>query len=424
MILSFSVNHFRIFDHEVSVSFKPDLRTKFLSSNFVEIDNAPVLKAVGICGPNNSGKTCFIHAFRFLKECLSGKPQVIIPNLFGKSQEVDISVDFNNLDQTGWFSYSFSYDLVLRRFVKEQLSKLTFYENGSRHESVLFARDISSGNYTMKGGAEKSRFLPYISSETTLLEGIEVKEADNKELYTWKMALRKLADSIEILDISSGIPIEKTIETLKGEDAKTKDLILSFVKGADVSIEDFSYEKELRITDNVGKPIDEAVLQKVPVVDQFHLTTTYHGQKVPSLMFDSTGTKKIEALASYIAEAIAAKKVLVIDELDNGLYFSLTRAIVALFNNLANERGQLLFTTHDVTLIDTRVLMRKEQIYFTDRTKEGVRLFPLSDWKASDGVRETSDYAKMYMHGDFSSIPEPDFLSMLLKYLEENESAQ
>ena len=115
---------------------------------------------------------------------------------------------------------------------------------------------------------------------------------------------------------------------------------------------------------------------------------------------------------------------MVIDELDNGLYFSLTRAIVALFSNLANERGQLLFTTHDVTLIDTRVLMRKEQIYFTDRTKEGVRLFPLSDWKASDGVRETSDYAKMYMHGDFSSIPEPDFLSMLLKYLEENESAQ
>lgn len=421
MLLSFSVNHFRIFENEVSVSFKPDLRTKFLSSNFVQIDNAPVLKCVGICGPNNSGKTCFVHAFRFLKECLSGRPQNVIPSLFDKTQKIDIAVEFNNLDEKGWFSYSFTYDIRSRRFVKEQLNKLSFYESGAKHESILFARDVLEGKYTMKGGKDKSLFLPYISSETTLLEGIEVKKEDDEELYDWKMTLRKLGESIEVLDISSEIPIEKTIEILKGEDEKTKALILSFVKGADLSIEDFSYEKDVKITDNVGKPIDEAVLQKVPMMDQFHLTTTYRGLKVPSLMFDSTGTKKIEALASYIAEAIRAKKVLVIDELDNGLYFSMTRAIVALFNNLANERGQLLFTTHDVTLIDTKILMRKEQIYFTERNKEVARFIPLSDWKASDGVRETSDYAKMYMHGDFSSIPQPDFLSMLLEFLEENE---
>ena len=42
----------------------------------------------------------------------------------------------------------------------------------------------------------------------------------------------------------------------------------------------------------------------------------------------------------------------VIDELDAGLHFKLTRAVVALFNNALNEKAQLIFTTHDVTLLD------------------------------------------------------------------------
>ena len=39
-------------------------------------------------------------------------------------------------------------------------------------------------------------------------------------------------------------------------------------------------------------------------MEQIRLVSTYKGVKVPSLIFDSTGTKKIAALASYIIEGL------------------------------------------------------------------------------------------------------------------------
>ena len=43
-------------------------------------------------------------------------------------------------------------------------------------------------------------------------------------------------------------------------------------------------------------------------MDQIRLVSTYKGVQVPSMLFDSTGTKKIAALASYIIEGIEVKQ--------------------------------------------------------------------------------------------------------------------
>lgn len=51
------------------------------------------------------------------------------------------------------------------------------------------------------------------------------------------------------------------------------------------------------------------------------------------MIFDSTGTKKIAAMASYVIEALEQGRILVVDELDSSIHFKLTRAIVAMFNN-------------------------------------------------------------------------------------------
>ena len=90
---------------------------------------------------------------------------------------------------------------------------------------------------------------------------------------------------------------------------------------------------------------------------------------VPSIIFDSTGTKKIASIASYVIEALEKGRILVIDELDNSLHFRLTRAIVALFNNELNTNAQLICTVHDVSLLDCQNLFRKDQIWFTHKAQ-------------------------------------------------------
>ena len=89
----------------------------------------------------------------------------------------------------------------------------------------------------------------------------------------------------------------------------------------------------------------------------------YKGVHVPSMIFDSTGTKKIAAIASYVIEALEQGRILVVDELDSSIHFKLTRAIVAMFNNELNTSAQMIFTVHDINLMDCKRMFRNCLLY-------------------------------------------------------------
>ena len=54
--------------------------------------------------------------------------------------------------------------------------------------------------------------------------------------------------------------------------------------------------KNLQFIDNNKNIVKEEVLNNIPFIEQCKLISTYKGKDVPSLLFDLTGTKKIEAL--------------------------------------------------------------------------------------------------------------------------------
>lgn len=103
-------------------------------------------------------------------------------------------------------------------------------------------------------------------------------------------------------------------------------------------------------------------------MDQLRLISIHRGRPLPSIKFDSSGTKKIVALASYIVEALEKGKILIIDELDSGLQFKISREIISLFNNYINTSAQLICTTHDVSLLDIKTLFRKTKYGSLTRT--------------------------------------------------------
>ena len=230
-----------------------------------------------------------------------------------------------------------------------------------------------------------------------------------------KKAVTDFASKIDIVNMNN-IPIRKTIDMLKLSDEDSR-RIAKFVLNADLSLGD----DEVRIVFqevNAEKsvPQENALQQAAPLTEMFHLVSVYQGVPVPSILFDSTGTKKMAALASYVVSALKKGRILVVDELDNSLHFRLTRAIISLFNNELNENAQLIVTAHDISLLDCNSLFRKEQIWFTHKDKKRAYLYSLSDFTASeDKTRGTSDLVAKYRAGVFGALPEPDLFDTLLE---------
>lgn len=414
MILEVGFNNYKMFKNESIISFKADKRTKYLLTNTVEQNNVATLKALAIYGPNNSGKTKLITLFRIIKNVLKGNENFDCNNkLFGDEAETSIYIIYNNLDNNGWIKYECTYDSEKKIFVKEKLSTITYYSNGSPFENTIFEKSIFDKRLIVNG-EDDSKYLSILPNNKPFLYTINIEEGTFSVLKEWKDSLAKCSDEIEIFTMID-VPIQKTIDALKSDDEKKHKFINAFLKAADLSVKGFEYGNDIKIETN-GK-IEEKVLHEYSkVVDTFKLVTTYGNNKVPSLFYDSTGTKKIEAIASYIYEAISEGKILIVDELDNGLHFTLTRAIISAFNNMVNKKGQLIFTAHDLLLIDCKNLMRKDQIYFVSRKEESSYIMSLKLVTANgDGFREGDSLLKRYNHGDFGQIPLPNFIKEIVK---------
>ena len=319
---------------------------------------------------------------------------------------IAVMLGFNNL-------YGSSTDWISQHSVIPDYFRKIFYETGNSTIKNIYNRDNVEEKLLILG-TEHLDLLKILPSKKPFLYCVSLDNDTFSSLKTYLNSFVKFAESLEIIRLFN-IPIDNTINVLKGSDEKKKKFVLEFVKHADLSIEDFFYNDKTNFKGKDDEPITEKVLKQIDVIDQLKLFTKYGNKAVPSIFFDSTGTKKIEAIASYIYEAIVNGKTLIVDELDCGLHFKLSRAILSIFNSFANERGQLLFTAHDVELIASKLMMRKDQIYFSFRKDDLTsELFCLKDAPVKDGgPRSADDLLKHYNRGEFGYVPRPNFIKFL-----------
>lgn len=119
------------------------------------------------------------------------------------------------------------------------------------------------------------------------------------------------------------------------------------------------------------------------------------------LFDESEGTLKCMAIFMTAKLAINQGQLLFIDELNAKLHPLLLKYIVDLFNSSDNATGQLLYTSHDTTLLDRRYF-RRDQIWFVEKDKFGVSsLYALSDFK----IRTDASFEKDYLGGVYGGIP-------------------
>lgn len=411
MLVSLKFNNAYIFSQETSFSLKADMRNKRLSSNIIETSVDSVLKSACIYGSNNSGKTCLVRIIRALWSVILSQPGNVTPNLFSNNSVVSISCVFIQ-DEKEW-EYSFSLDTKTMEFIFERFVRIDYDQYRNSKEIVYFERDfINQKFYTKDASLQPSIHL--MGRKNILIHVVDV--ATLPYLEEARNVLMNFANKIVIVDMNN-IPLDNTIMMLKNHDSLQKDIV-SFIKNADLDLEDFKYEeKNLPFTLPEQRPSEDVIAMQIKqsFEDTLRLTSVYKGVPLPSLLFDSTGTKKIAALASYVVSALKNGLILVVDELDSSIHFKLTRSIVSMFNNELNDKAQLIFTAHDVSLMDCKKLFRKEQIWFVHKDEEGVYLYSLADFTAKDGVRDTTDIIEKYNRGVLGAIPDPDMIETLLQ---------
>lgn len=410
MILSISVNNFLVFGKQAGMSFIADKSIKKFYSNVCPQGQFDILKSACIYGANNVGKTCMLKAIAAVKAVLSDVDYSFPVNIFTDSSECKISVSFAH--EGGAYSYEFVYDSSLqdgqpRGFVYECMCRLLQSGDGTTAERI-FVRDCKSGQYYFEGDQALAELLSLVSCSNILIYTVNTQRyhaaAKCREILT------AFAHSIEVVDMNN-IPIDKTVSVLKNN-LSIRERTVELIKLADLDIDDYVYSDELSRPAAFRPQENVFSLPDCPE-DMYRLTSVHRGKAVRSLTFDSTGTKKMVAIASYIIEALTEGKILVVDEIDSSLHFKLTRAIVSLFNNELNERAQLIFTVHDVTLLDCRRLFRRDQIWFAAKQNGDVKLYPLSLFFAG-GSKAEGDVLEKYKSGDLGALPEPDLISVLL----------
>lgn len=411
MLVSLKFNNAYIFSQETSFSLKADMRNKRLSSNVIETSVDSVLKSACIYGSNNSGKTCLVRIIRALWSVILSQPGDVTPYLFSNNSVVSISCVFIQ-DEKEW-EYSFSLETKAMEFIFERFARIDYDQYRNSKEIVYFERDfINQKFYTKDASLQPSIHL--MGRKNILIHVVDV--ATLPYLEEARNVLMNFANKIVIVDMNN-IPLDNTIMMLKNHDSLQKDIV-SFIKNADLDLEDFKYEENnLPFKLPEQKPSEDVIAMQIKqsFEDTLRLTSVYKGVPLPSLLFDSTGTKKIAALASYVVSALKNGLILVVDELDSSIHFKLTRSIVSMFNNELNDKAQLIFTAHDVSLMDCKKLFRKEQIWFVHKDKEGVYLYSLADFTAKDGVRDTTDIIEKYNRGVLGAIPDPDMIETLLQ---------
>ena len=407
MILNLEFKNYRSFKGICSFTTEPT-SSKAKAENLCEVEtnaegNKKALKISLIFGANASGKTNiikFLYGFRRWVLNLDnrvGENITLYQPFKFDSTTVNAPIEFT----VEFIAQKVRYKYEVR-FTQLQVESesLISYPKGKLtllYERVSFPEGRESD--TIKFGSSLSTSKPFQVFKNQLLISKFLKDTPCEPITN---AAKYLADIV----ISNGFHED----TVLGEDKEmlrwlyshpdNKKMLAEFLTFADTGLADFQLEKRsdrVEVTGlhglyedgkNVGKTTD------LPLKEE------------------SFGTRALFIIGCHILQALQNGSPFFIDEMDSGLHSYITKLIVDIFKNerINKHNAQLVFTTHDVNLLDQNTI-RKDQIWFTEKDKNGVsEMFSLSDF---DDVREDTPFAKWYLNNKFGGVPSLQSLEKL-----------
>ena len=234
-----------------------------------------------------------------------------------------------------------------------------------------------------------SRQLKLIDTDAVLAKG--------GHCYVEEMKREKIADLLEKLDTGIG--------ELKLSEANEANLPLEIVE----EIQNDLMTNAASVIEIRGRNIRFYATQQNGMMVLQKLVPCHRredGVKQPfELGMEAQGTVRLlDILPAFLElEDPSVRPVYIIDELDRSWHYMLSKKLLGIYLRgcTKDSRSQLLFSTHDLMLMDQN-LFRRSEMFLTERSQEGVSsVFSLN----MPGLRYDKDIRKMYLQGALGGIP-------------------
>lgn len=391
MLVMFKFRNYGPFKEETVIDMRAVSSYKEHPYNLIKgHNNDALLKVVAIYGANASGKSNFVDAYAYFRTLVSdsfsqnNKNQndsllegFYYPFYFDdESYDTDTEFEATYHLADNEYRYGFIYNPECIKY--EWLYKRSL-STGRQSRIIERSPDTFELGASVKKSCEK--YLNDIDSDVLALSFFSSLKLKTQVFTETAYCISDILPLPLTDNNSTNAMIKLYFEKDFDEDEKPN--LLAFLRGIDVGIKDIEVEKNK---------------DKVAV-------TTYHrganGDLYPlDLSIESDGTRRAIAIYSVVRIAALNGKGLMLDEFNSQLHPLLQKYLIDVFYE-ANTQGQLIYTTHDTTLLDKQ-FMRRDQIWFVSKNEDGEStLYSLADFK----VRNDKSFGKDYLSGVYGGIP-------------------
>ncbi len=416
MLIEFRVKNFKSFKDEQVFSMVASSDSD-LPDNFIVPGSSgkqKLLKSAVLYGANASGKSNFIEAISFLENFVTrnvaqsnrGARIDIQPFLLDRvSANSPSEFEIHFIHQNVRYQYGLSLDT--KRIYTEWLiaypksSPQVWFERKPKTDS-----EASEWYFGPRLSGEKQKLTDLTRPDIPFLSvAANFNHKQLSEVHNWFLSQ---------LHVISANPNNQFFERFTAVYSKNNELshtkIKTLLQQADLGISDFSIQEKNVSEDELSDdmPIELGGLILSGKARQLDIKINHYSSELANsdIQFpienESLGTRRLFAIAGFLISGLEDGNILVIDELDASLHPILVQQIVKLFHDpeFNNKGAQLIFNTHDTTLLDT-TLFRRDQIWFAEKDNQGAsHLYPLSDFSP----RKDEALQKGYLHGRYGAV--------------------
>lgn len=412
MLIEFRVKNFRSLRDEQSLSLvaSKDKSFKDTHTQATGIKAAPsLLRSAVVYGANASGKSNLIKALQYMRGVVIESASVIQP---GQAFAVQpFRLDSGSVSQPTEFEVTFLLDRVRfqygftmtsQRIISEYLLIYKAFKPQqwfTRHFDAETGKDVYDFGADLKGQKKiwESATRP---NSLFLSMAVQLNSEGLRPVFDW------FANQLIIFNEQTQLNPQVSIQMLKQQSGRQK--ICDFLSAADISIANIDVEtrkvmgQAVHFDQAIGKT--EVRLEEIEEHQLRFRHITEHGEAVFDFMDESNGTRNLLFLAGPVLDILSKGLVLVIDELDTSLHTLLVRELVRLFHRSEFNTGcaQLIFTTHDTSLLNAPNLFRRDQIWLVEKDRDQASaLVSLSEFSP----RKNEALERGYLTGRYGGIP-------------------